>query len=523
MNPAAAARAAEPAILGVTAVVAVATVGAWAQRTPLPLFSDDVAYLANACGSVTLAGLEWGPGYAAVYCAFRHAFTDPLHAFWVKQAVVPLWAGALVYGLGLLFRLGPVLAALSALWCVLALLAVNGTVEFAFCLGLTACLCAAREGRWGAVWFFVLMGLASLVRLEYLVGIVSALALLLLRRTEGRRRGLAAGGVVLAAGLVLVLAGRSGAPGGGRTWFAFGQQFAVNYAEAHHLALDPYVEWARVTAEAFATSDSVGEAVRENPRLFGWHLGYNALVRLPRALAGVVVPVPAFAPWVRLRVILGAAAVVLIGMAALAGATRGRLRDPRLLPLLALATVAAVSLLFRPQARHFLPLLPLAVVLAGRGLRSGADVGDGRLGSTLRSAFACVLFLGLASAWASLARTPPAAAASLATWVRDLRRDVHDRPLRLLASWYADRVCALVGPECATVSLPAFIGGQETDMVLIGPDWPARPEVQAHAQLRAFLARPEAFGCTGGSATPEGFRLVRCRPPLGLAAGPAAP
>jgi len=50
----------------------------------------------------------------------------------------------------------------------------------------------------------------------------------------------------------------------------------------------------------------------------------------------------------------------------------------------------------------------------------------------------------------------------------------------------------------------------------------ARPDVQGDARVRAFLARPEDFGCSGGTSTPEGFRLVRCRPPLKLTPRPPA-
>src|SRR5207249_4412046 len=156
--PSATAGASRDLLAGLIAWVAVVTVGTWTGRTSLPIANDDVAYALDACALARLDGFAWGPGYAAVYCGLRHVFTDPLIAFWAKQSAVPLLAGLLVHRLGLAFRLGPVLAPLSALWCVLALLTVSGTVEFAFVLGLAACLAAASGGRWRWVWFFALMG-----------------------------------------------------------------------------------------------------------------------------------------------------------------------------------------------------------------------------------------------------------------------------------------------------------------------------------------------------------------------------
>jgi hypothetical protein len=510
--------------------MAVVTVGTWTRRAPFPLLTDDVAYLAGACGLARLDAVEWGPAYAAVYCALQRGFRDPFHAFWLKQAVVPLLGGTLMHRLALRFGLGPVLAPLSALWCLLALLSVNGTVEFAFVLGLTACLCAASPApsRW--VEFFVLMALAVLVRAEYLVGIVAALVLLCRRpdTDAARRRGQIAGAAVLVGCLVLFW--RPASAETGRSWFAFGQQFAVNYAEAHGLPGDPLSDWRRITSRAFPASASIPEAVVENPQMAAWHLGYNVVVRVPRALARLLLPVPSFVVWPFPGMeILGAMVVAATVLAAGAGAVRSRSADPSsLTPLLALAAVSCVSLVFRPQSRHFLPVLPLLVVLAGAGLLS-PPAGAGAARSVLKLFLGCLLLLGLASPWAFWARTPERREASMAEWIRGLRQRAASRPMRLLASWYADRVCALVGPNCRAVSLDAeadhrrslsdFIDEQEVDAVLVGPDWGGREDVQRDARLRLFLSRPGDFGCTATPAS-EGFRLVTCTAPLRLTPRP---
>src|SRR5207249_3831216 len=87
---------------------------------------------------------------------------------------------------------------------------------------------------------------------------------------------------------------------------------------------DPFVEWQRVAARAFPTSASIADAVRENPRMVAWHLGYNLTVRMPRAVAGALVPVPSFVPWLRRREALAAAVVLLVLLAALDGASGHR-------------------------------------------------------------------------------------------------------------------------------------------------------------------------------------------------------
>jgi hypothetical protein len=486
-------------------------VGAWAVRTAFPLLTDEAGYLADACRPASLTSLAWGPLYAALYCVLRHLADDPFGVFWAKQAAVPLAAGALCYRLGLAYGLGPLLSPLAALWCVLALLVVNGTSEFAMLLGVAACLCAASGGprRW--IGFGALMAAASLVRPEYLVGLGAA-AMLLLGRRYGRR-GVAAVATVLALAAVLAVARPSG--GEARSWFAFGQQFAVNDIEARGAGPDPNVEWRSVVAQSFPSSASIPDAVRENPTMVAWHLGYNLIRRLPRALANLLVPVPSFIPWpFPLRAAVATAVLVLVIVTAAAGARNAaRVRGPSLDPLLVLATVSCVSLLFRPAARHLEPLLPLAVVLAGAALRNEPGEASSGLRSGGRWLFGGVLLLGLASPWAFWARTAPPSPA-LTEWIRDLRRHARSGPVELLGTWYAERTCALVGPSCRAVSIDEFRGGQKVNAALIGPDWEARADVRNDPRLRSLPSRPEDYGCTASAPPADGFRFIRCGPSL---------
>ena len=496
-------------VLGFAAVAATATVGTWAGRTAFPLLTDEAGYLADACNLVSFASLAWGPFYAALYCALRHVSDDPFGVFWAKQAAVPLAAGALFDRLGLAYGLGPLLSPLAALWCVLALLVVNGTNEFAILLGLTACLWAASGGRRGWMGFGVLMGAASLVRPEYLVGLGAAAMLPLGRRCG--RRCVAAVAAVLTLAAVLAVARKSG--GEARSWFAFGQQFAVNYVEARGAGPDPNVEWRSVVAQSFPSSASISEAVRENPRMVAWHLRYNLSRRLPRALANLLVPVPSFVLWpFPLREALATTVLVLVLVAAAAGARKpARVRGPSLTPLLALATLPSVSLLFRPAARHLEPLLPLVVVLVGTALKTESDEAPSGLRTGGRWLFAGALLLGLASPWAFWARTP-APSPALTEWIRGLRLDARSRPVRLLGTWYADRTCALVGPSCRVVSIAEFLGGHEVDAAVIGPDWDARADVRSDPRLRGLPSRPEDYDCVASAAPADGFRFIRCGP-----------
>jgi hypothetical protein len=435
----------------VAALLAVATLVSWTLRAPFPLLNDDVAYLGSACAMASLDSLEWGPAYAAAYCALRKVVPDPFVAFWLKQAMVLLLGGVLVAAVGRRHGLGPVVAPLAGLWCVLALLSPNGTLESAFVLCLGACLCASSDTPVGWAGFFLLMGFAFLVRTEYVIGIAAALALVVGR---GYRRPPAVRGAALAGILVLAscLALAWGARGDrGRSWFAFGQQFAVNHSEAFGTSTDPLVDWPRIAAQSFPASDSILEAARENPRVFFWHVRYNLSVRVPRALARLLLPVPFAANWPSPWAAgLGAGAMIAVLAAAFGGARQTRSPSgPSLVPLMALTAIPLVSLVFRPQARHLLPLLPLLVVLAGRAL--GAPFRGGGL-AALRAACACLLLGGLAAPWATWAMTAPDRA--LEARLRVLREAARTRPVRVRASWYADRICALVGPRCEVVDPP---------------------------------------------------------------------
>jgi hypothetical protein len=496
-------------ILGLATVAATATVGVWAGRTAFPLLTDEADYLGRACQRVGFESLAWGPLYAALYCALRRVSDDPFGVFWAKQAAVPLAAGALFHRLGLAYGLGPLLSPLAALWCVLALIVVNGTNEFAILLGLTACLWAVSGGRRGWTGFYALMGAASLVRPEYLVGLGAA-ALLRLGRRYGRGRAAAVAAVVaLAAGLAV---GRKSG-GESRSWFAFGQQFAVNSVEARGAGPDPYVEWRSIAARAFPSSASISDAARENPRMVAWHLRYNLSRRLPRAAANLFVPIPSFVLWpFPLREALAATVLVLVLVTAPAGARKlVRASGPSLTPLLALATLPSVSLLFRPAARHLLPVLPLVVVLVGTALKIEPDEAPSRVRAGRRWLFGSALLLGLVSPWAFWAHTTPPAP-TLTEWIRGLRQDARSGPVRLLGTWYADRTCALVGPSCRAVSIAEFLEGQEVDAALIGPDWDARADVQSDARLRKLPSRPEDYGCVASAPPADGLRLIRCGP-----------
>ena len=511
--PADPARGAGPGpLLALAVVAALATVGAWARRTPFPLLTDEAGYLADACRPAGLASFAWGPLYAALYCAVRHVSDDPFGVFWAKQAAVTLAGGVLFYRLGLAYGLGPRLSPLAGLWYVLALLVVNGTSELALLLGVAAVLCAVSGGGRGGMGFGVLMAAASLVRPEYLVGLGAA-AVLGLGRRHGRR-GVAAAALAAALALAAVIAVAARSDGEGRSWFAFGQQFAVNLVEATGAGPDPNVEWRSVVARSFPSSRSIPDAVRENPRMVAWHLGYNVR-RLPRGLANLLLPVPSFVPWpFPLRAAVAAAALWLVLVTAAAGARRtARARRPSLDPLLALATIPLVSLLFRPAARHLEPLLPLALVLTGAALKSEPDPAPSALRTASRGLFGGMLLLGLASPWAFWARTPPPSQA-LTGWIRDLRQDARTRPIRLLATWYGERTCGLVGPSCRAVSIDEFRGGRDADAALLGPDWDARADVRSDPRLRSLPSRPEDYGCTASAPPADGFRFIRCGPSL---------
>jgi hypothetical protein len=502
----------------------------WIAQTPLPYTIDDVGDLVNSCGAFHQLTVEYGPVYRGLYCAVTSLFPDLILAFDMKQAAVIVLLGMLAYGLLRRYAVLPLVAAGFALWLVLTLLRFNGTSEFAFLLALAACLSAARGSTPGWAGFFLLLSAAFLVRPEYLLGIVGGIGVLLPLRwlraldppaaPRPSALPLLVGGVCLLGCSLLYV---SGSEPGSRSWVAFGQHFALNYQQAYGYAGETWSEWETIVAQEFPTSQSIAEAARENPAVFAWHLGYNAVRRFPGALTVAVLPTALHTDSALLHVLRGGP--LLIGLVVLAGLGLWKKRPlpGSLRPVLALTPIPLTSFLVMPGARHLLPWAPLLLVSAAWGVQwllacrapwrtLTAGVAGG------------VLLIGLAGTLitygAALTTTQP----SLRAAVDMLRKEATpEQPVRLLAAFGSNRLCALVGQDrCIPLEwdvsdVPSvYAADTQPNWILVHPDWQQRTAVQSDPVMRQFLEEPQAFGCQRELVTRGEFHLLHCPPAFRL-------
>lgn len=62
---------------------------------------------------------------------------------------------------------------------------------------------------------------------------------------------------------------------GGRSWFAFGQHFALNWVEWNSSDLNPWTNWGEILKEDFGKAENIRQAIQTNPMQFFRHLCAN--------------------------------------------------------------------------------------------------------------------------------------------------------------------------------------------------------------------------------------------------------
>ncbi len=277
-----------PVALGVLGVALVLVQTLWRSRSIDVMFEDEVAYLAAGL-SLFRSGppaAEGSPLYALWYSAASLVFRDPLVLYFGSWALLMLanllaFAAALRglgigwFGVAISVCLASQLA-LFEIWPYVTLL--SGALTLA---ALAAALHHPSRARGLSVAAAVL-ALAVYVRPELLLGFglcfAAALAAVVKERAPEtgapawRRVDGPALPVAVLLGLWLVF----GAPfGGGRSFMAFGQHYALNVVSARNLRVDPWNNWERLVRADFGDATSAFQALRHNPGAFAWHLGQN--------------------------------------------------------------------------------------------------------------------------------------------------------------------------------------------------------------------------------------------------------
>jgi hypothetical protein len=156
---------------------------------------------------------------------------------------------------------------------------------------------------------------------------------------------------------------------GNRSFFAFQQHYALNVIEESDLHIDPWTNWFPFTSKAFPTATSIGEAAKENPSRFAWHVERNLVGEALTIRGKLLHPLPYIPHSILVLTRWTLEIILAFGLFALI--FRRRRLDRRLvawLPLLAAVAVptAGATLLIYPREHYLLPFLWLALAtLAG--------------------------------------------------------------------------------------------------------------------------------------------------------------
>jgi hypothetical protein len=184
--------------------------------------------------------------------------------------------------------------------------------------------------------------------------------------------------VLLVAGCaVLLLCGLGNPLGGGRSFIAFGQHYAINVVTAEQLTIDPCTQYESIVARDFGEAATVRQAWQANPCAFLWHLAYN-VSRTPEAVADLVEPRLDLASKARRLLIVGVLGVVFLGAVGFGRRlVRGeqpnegkhRLGVALVMLTLVLVPTAVSALVVAPELRYLMGvvLFLIALVVAGLG------------------------------------------------------------------------------------------------------------------------------------------------------------
>jgi hypothetical protein len=168
--------------------------------------------------------------------------------------------------------------------------------------------------------------------------------------------------------------------GGSRSFYAFGQHYALNVLQSQHRPICGWAVWEQFVAQDFGDAKTVSEALWQNPQAFGWHMGVN-LRKLPGEVAWLIKPQLNLSPRGHLGLRVGLIAAGLLGtfcvcwrLARSPWNDEGKRRLPLalLMLLILFATTAASVLVVYPRRHYLLPTVAFAYALVGSCLsRSG--------------------------------------------------------------------------------------------------------------------------------------------------------
>lgn len=248
-------------------------------------FDDEIGYLTAGLhlASSGFPQASWSPLYAAWYWLLSLATTDTValyHLSWAALVALNLGAVAALLRSGGASALGTVvaLAVLSSLAVLTPPIASVSLLASAVFLAGVAAAMRAGGVRAGSARMVLAGAVGAFARPE--LGATAGVALVAYAVAAARSRPgwrSIARELAPAATAAAVLVAVLGNPlGGGRSFFAFSQHYAINAAQARQLPGDPWEEYRAITEKAFGDARTVRGALLANPGEFAWHLSRNA-------------------------------------------------------------------------------------------------------------------------------------------------------------------------------------------------------------------------------------------------------
>jgi hypothetical protein len=470
--------------------------------------SDEAVYMSLGLGIPQhgLPGTENCPLYCLWYYLLSWLQPDPLRLFYFSAAVLTALLTAGVY---LLLRAagGTRFVSLLAAFVLLT----SGLMEIRpyptylvlvlLLFGTALAVRVCRPAWSGAILALALL-LTGYARSEYYTAFLlfclvggGRLVWAWLRRPAARRTLAAAALVVaLAAGVLGWTVGVPFAAGGGRSFIAFGQHYALNVVVSKKLPVNPWVHFVALVRQDFGDAQTFGQALCANPRAVLRHVALNAC-SLPGALVRTVAPdldLPTRG-FVVLCVLLAAAAVagiIALGYRLFFRPPDDPCRRGLLLALVmtafALVPVLAAALLLWPCDHYLMPLAVFFVVLTGAslpslpGCRGLCEKLDSRPALLALGTLLLVAAPNRAHGWdvQRLLWRQPLRQANPILW-EPIARALHDlritAPVNLLdyagdaRAFYAGLPCRVVAVQEKTGDFRAFLRRRDVGVVVIDP------------------------------------------------------
>lgn len=228
---------------------------------------------------------QWAPLYSLFYLALSLFSSNRVNLYYLAQKLMLVFPAIAAYFLLRKNRLSA-LSALVIAWFILVSrgnsYATPRVSHFATGVGLLLFLLIFPEKplSYNGIILSITSLIVSYIRPEYFLGyilfsLVWIVAIFQEWKTSGKIqhiRWLAAYAVIS-----ILLMGLLKIPMGTRSVGAFGQHFAVNFANRNKTNLSPWLNWDTILNENFGPVDSVFDAFRSNRGLFLWHVKENIL------------------------------------------------------------------------------------------------------------------------------------------------------------------------------------------------------------------------------------------------------